>query len=204
VGGDFVDYLSTQDDVLGVALGDVAGKGLGAALFMARLQATVRALAPGASSIAKLGEELNMIFCRDCLPSLFASLVYVELQPDSDRVRLLNAGHLPPIVIRHGKISEMPRGTPALGLTYDAPFKEQSRSVPDGAFMLIYSDGLVEAQNTRGEFFGSERLMDLLAHLDSQSAEEAGAFLLKEVSLFVGEAQPSDDISLVVLKRSSE
>ncbi|MGH2567147.1 MAG: PP2C family protein-serine/threonine phosphatase, partial [Bacteroidota bacterium] len=116
VGGDLVDFIGISDSRFGVAVGDVAGKGLRAALMSARLQASLRALAPDFSSLSNLGAKVNQIFCRDCLPSIFASLVYLELQADSGSVRLLNAGHLPPLLVRDGRIKKLEKGGPAVGL----------------------------------------------------------------------------------------
>ena len=165
VGGDLVDYLMVRENTLGITLGDVAGKGLGAALFMAKIQATVRAIAPNFDSLAELGEEVNHIFRRDGLPGRFVSLVYLEVVPNQGQVRVLNAGHFPPIVIRREAIDEMPKGAPALGLMPNAPFMEQSTSLEVGDLLLVYSDGVTEARNEEGEFFDDERLKALLPTL---------------------------------------
>jgi sigma-B regulation protein RsbU (phosphoserine phosphatase) len=100
VGGDLLDYLPFEGGDLGLALGDVAGKGLGAALLMSKLQATLRAWATDVPSLADLGARTNRILCRDGLPNRFATLTFLRIPPNAGRVRLLNAGHLPPIVVR--------------------------------------------------------------------------------------------------------
>lgn len=204
VGGDLVDFQRMDENRFGVALGDVAGKGLGAALFMAKLQATLRALAPDFRSMSGLGAKLNQIFYRDGIANKFASLAYLEFQPDSDFVRVLNAGHFPPIAIReNGAIEEMPKGTMALGISADANYGEQQIELAKGDLLLIYSDGVTEARNTDGEFFGEQRLRDLLPALAGLSPKQTGAKLLAEVDRFVGDARANDDLSLVVLKRVS-
>ncbi len=201
VGGDLVDYLRVGQDRLGIALGDVAGKGLGAALVMAKLQATLRALAPGFDTLDALGAQVNRIFLRDGLPNRFVSLIYLELEPENGRVRLLNAGHLPPLAVHEDAREELPRGAPALGLTPDAAYTEQSITLAEGDLLLVYSDGLTEARNEAGDFFGPHRLAKLLPLLRGMSAEAAGRRLLAALERFVGEARPSDDLSLVLLKR---
>lgn len=201
VGGDLVDYLELGASRYGIALGDVAGKGLKAALLMVKLQATLRALAEDYASLAALGKKLNAIFRRDGLPQSFISLVYVELQANSNNVRLLNAGHLPPILLREYQFTELPRGTAALGVLAEPHFTEQQFTLQVGEVLLIYSDGLIEARNEVGEFYGESRLNGLLATLAGLSAEEIGVRLLTEVERFVGEARAHDDLSLVVLKR---
>jgi hypothetical protein len=202
VGGDLVDYLPVTGDRIGLVLGDVAGKGLGAALVMAKLQSTIRAIAPSREHLAELGAEVNGIFCRDSLPERFVSMAYLEIQPDRDEVALLNAGHLPPLRVARDHITELPKGAPAIGLMAGSRYEEQSVRLDPGDLLVIYSDGLTEARNARGEFFGRERFNMVLRHCWGRSAEYAGQALLAEVDRFVGEARPSDDLSLIVLRRT--
>jgi serine phosphatase RsbU (regulator of sigma subunit) len=202
VGGDLVDYMPVGDGHLGLSLGDVAGKGFGAALLMSKLQATIRAIAPNCKSLAELGTQVNKIFCRDGLPTRFTSLVYIEITPDSGLIRTLNAGHLPPIAITKKSIEEMQRGAPALGILPDANYEEQRIELRSGEVMLVYSDGLIEARDERGQFFGEARLMELLPKLRGLSADAMGSRLLGELGRFVGDAQPSDDLSFILLKRT--
>jgi len=202
VGGDLVDYLALNASRLGVALGDVAGKGLPAALLMAKLQATLRALAPEVDSLAELGSWLNKILHRDGLPNRFATLLYLEIVADSGRVRMLNAGHMRPIVLRNAKLEEMTQASTVLGMFSDATFVEQQVDVGIDDLLVGYSDGLTEAMNRAGEFFGEERLRGLVPDLAGLTAETASARLVAAVEAFVGDAPRHDDLSLVVLKRT--
>ncbi|UCE19592.1 MAG: serine/threonine-protein phosphatase [Gemmatimonadota bacterium] len=201
VGGDLVDYLELPSGRLGIALGDVVGKGLGAALLMSKLQATIRALAPSFSSLAELSARMNEIFLRDGLPSHFASLVYLEICSDSAKVRFVNAGHFPPILIRGTSIEEMKQGGSALGIVSDEIYAEQYVALEKNDVFLVYSDGLTEALDEDGAFFGDERLKTFLESEVGASAEELGSRLLEKVEGFIGKARASDDLSLVVLKR---
>jgi hypothetical protein len=201
VGGDLVDYLEISETRFGVALADVAGKGLKAALLMAKLQAMLRALAADFSSLAEFAGKLNAILRRDGLPDSFASMVYIEFQPNSGGLRLLNAGHLPPIICKGGVSEELPRGTVALGVMQNAAFVEQSIDLKRGETLLVCSDGLTEAKNEAGDFFGEERLSTLLPSLANLSASKIGERILAEVDRFVGESRAHDDLSLIVLKR---
>ena len=117
VSGDLIDYIKLEENRLGIALGDVAGKGLGAALLMARLQASLAALVPNFMSFTELGDQLNRILCKDNLKNKFASLIYIELESESDHLKILNAGHLPPVKLKDGNLEEMPKGQPGLGLS---------------------------------------------------------------------------------------
>jgi serine phosphatase RsbU (regulator of sigma subunit) len=203
VGGDLVDFLKISEQRFGVALGDVVGKGLGAALFMAKLQATLRAIIPDDNSLAHLGEKINRIFHRDTLRSSFASLAYLEITANSGSVRLLNAGHMPPVILRNGQVEELPTGGPALGLLPEADYSEQTLELSRGELLLIYSDGLTEARNEAGDFFGEARLLNIFSQSAGRSAGETGEALLAQVDYFIGSAKPHDDLSLIVLKRSA-
>jgi sigma-B regulation protein RsbU (phosphoserine phosphatase) len=201
VSGDMVDYIWISKNRLGLALGDVAGKGLGAAMFMAKLQATLRALAPMTESLTKLGKQINTIFCRDGLPSRFISLIYIELQPDSDKIRILNAGHIPPICIQKNNMKELEQGGLALGLHPESRYEEQDIVLHRNDLLVVYSDGLTEARNEKGAFFGEQKAQECIQRLSDQTAGAIGEQLLSEVNRFVGQARQSDDLSLIVLKR---
>ena len=201
VGGDLVDFIQITPERIGITLGDIAGKGLRAALLTAKLQSTIRALAPDILPLADLASKLNFIFCRDSLPNLFASVVYVELHPDSGSIRMVNSGHLPPVVLRGGKVEKTDKGGIALGLSPQATFTEQHLELAQGEVMFVYSDGLTEARSLDGAFFGEQRALDLLPQLTPYTAEQIGDRLLAEVDRFIGEARAWDDISIAILKR---
>jgi sigma-B regulation protein RsbU (phosphoserine phosphatase) len=201
VGGDLVDYIRLSHKRLGLALGDVSGKGLGAALLMAKLQATLRALVTDLMSLAELGLRTNQIFCRDGISGRFATLLYLEIRPDSGHIRLLNAGHMPPMVLRAGIIEEIqPSGLP-VGTVPEATYEEQALDLEPGDLLINYTDGLTEACDARGRFFGEVGLSDLIHTLRGLSAEEAGSRIVSAVEAFIGNERPSDDLALIVLRR---
>lgn len=201
VGGDLIDFIRINEGRYAVALGDVAGKGLSAALFSAKLQATLKAIAPDFTSLELLGAKLNNIYCRDGLRSLFASLNFIEFQSDSGTIHLLNAGHIPPVLVRTTTVENLQKGGPALGIMPEAVYSEQQEELQDNDVLIVYSDGLTEAQNPSGDFFGEDRLLALLPRMSVLSAEEIGSRLVNEVEFFVGNSKPSDDLSIVILKR---
>ena len=202
VGGDLVDFLQIDARRYGVSVGDVAGKALPAALLMAKLQATLRALVPQFSALSDMGGAVNRILCRDGLPNRFATLAYVELTADSGAVRLLNAGHPPPLIIRGRQVDELPPGSMALGIIADAAFTEQRVDLSEGDCLVAYSDGITEAMNAAGDFFGDERLLSLLRGCGGRPAAEIGTRVIAAVESFVGGARPHDDISMAVVRRS--
>ncbi|HLF14559.1 MAG TPA: PP2C family protein-serine/threonine phosphatase [Bacteroidota bacterium] len=202
VGGDLVDFIRLGDARAGVVLGDVAGKGLRAALLMAKLQATVRALAEDFTSLSDLASKLNRIFCRDSLKNIFASMVYVELVSGTGRIRLVNAGHFPPLVARAGGIEAMAKGGAALGLTTSAEYREQELTLGAGELLCAYSDGVSEAQNVAGDFFGEPRIREILQRNVGAPVDMAGTELVNVVDRFVGEAKRRDDLTLLIVGRA--
>jgi phosphoserine phosphatase RsbU/P len=203
VGGDLVDYIPVHGERYGIVLGDVAGKGLPAALLMAKLQSTLRALASEETSLAALGDKTNRILCRDGLPNRFATLVYLDLTANSGSVRLLNAGHPPPLVLRGGQLEELSSGAMALGMFPESACFEQQVELADRDALIVYSDGLTEAMNGRDEFFGDERLRARLPALAGRGAQGIGTGVVAAVDAFTGDARPHDDLSLIVLRRVS-
>jgi sigma-B regulation protein RsbU (phosphoserine phosphatase) len=201
VGGDMIDHMRLTDREHAIALGDVAGKALPAALLAVKLQATLRALAPRFHDLGAFGAAVNEILERDGLPSRFASLVYLIVGRDSGAVRLLNAGHMPPFVVRGSRVEALDRGSCVLGIMPETTFFEQRTELHDGDVLVAYSDGISEAMNEPGDFFGEERLQAALAGSAGLSARDIGVRVLNAVNGFMGEARPNDDLSLIVLRR---
>jgi sigma-B regulation protein RsbU (phosphoserine phosphatase) len=201
VGGDLLDYLSLGDGRLQLALGDVAGKGLGAALLAAKLQSTLRAVSGGDADLAAIATRTNEIFCRDGLANRFATLVLLDLHADGGRVRLLNAGHMPPLHANGSSVATLPPVALPIGIMPDAVFSEQVLDVAVGDLVLVYSDGLSEAVNESEEMFGDDGVRSLTERLHGLPAAQVGNAILEELGRFVGGARPFDDLSFAVLRR---
>lgn len=201
VGGDLLDYFMINENRHGIALGDLAGKGLPAALHMAKLQAILRAIVPDFSSLAKMCTKLNQIFHRDRLPNSFASLVYLELAQESGDVRLVNAGHFPPLMIHNNSIDEMDKGAPALGLMAKTTYNDSLINLHAGDVLVIYSDGITEAMNETKQFFGEERLHNALLELQDEASENIGSGIIDLVDRFCGSEPTADDLSLAIIKK---
>ena len=200
VGGDLVDYMALDEGTVGIVLGDVSGKGLGAALLMAKLQSTLRAIAPETPDLSRLGHRTNAILERDGLPGRFATLVFMVLASGEGRVRFLNAGHMPPVLVREEGVETLPSVALPVGAFADAAYHEQVLDLRPGDLLIAYSDGLTDARNAAGDFFSEERLNALFPQLRGLGAEQAGRRLLLETDRFSGEEKPFDDLSLVVLR----
>ncbi len=203
VGSDLVDCIEVAQGRWGLALGDVSGKGLGAALLMAKLQSTLRAIVTDGGDLASLGSRVNKILCRDGLPGKFATLAYLETCAETGDVRLLNAGHLPPLLRQGGRTATLKAVAPPLGIFPEAAYVEQMLKVEPGGMVLVYSDGVTEAHDARWEFFGDERLAALLPAAENMPAREAGEMIIGAVDAFVGDERAFDDLSLIILKRVS-
>ena len=201
VGGDLLDYQPINSHRHGFALGDISDKGLGAALLMAKLQATLRALAPECSDPADLGQKMNHIYIRDTMANRFASMIYLEIAANEPNVRFINAGHQPPLLIQGDQVSEWPKGGPALGIQPRASYSTQSLNLNPGETLFFYSDGLVEARNLEGNFWGEERLRACLAAMTWGSAGAIGEKLVNRLQGFVADAPTHDDITMIILQK---
>jgi len=201
VGGDLIDHQRIDDRRHAVVLGDVAGKALPAALLMVKLQATLRALAPQFRDLGDLGSAVNTILQRDGLPNRFATLVFLVVTPDRGEISVLNAGHMPPILVRGSEVEALTGGSIALGMIPDAAFSEQRIELRDGDVLVVYSDGVTEAMNESDDFFGDDRLQAAIRETIGQSVEAIGTRILGAVEAFVADAPRHDDVSLMILKR---
>ncbi len=202
VGGDLVDYIEMKDKRVGLTMADVAGKGLSAALMMSKLQATIRSLATEYDSLSKFASKINEIFNRDSLPNLFASMLYMEIIPNSGKLIYVNSGHLPPIVIKEDEVQQLMKGEAALGLLKNANFTEHHLNLKPGEIFIVYSDGVTEACNSYNELFGIERLISTVKKYKNVPPDQLGERIKQQVDAFIGEAPASDDLSLIILKKS--
>ena len=198
--GDLIDHMPLTDGRFNIIMADVAGKGLHAALITAKLQATIRALAGEIETLPELIRRINTIVHRDSPSHIFSSLFYAECSDLNGTIRFVNAGHFPAIIIRGNSIEETAKGDAALGLARSLQFTEQTAALNSGDRFVLYSDGLTEAQNETGEFFGKERLMEILSTVNS-SPEQIGSTVLQRVDAFIGSSTPSDDLSLIVIQK---
>ena len=203
VGGDLVDFLRLDNSRSAIAIGDVAGKGLGAALFMVKLQSTLRALAPDFESLSDMMAKVNSILFHDGIPGRFASLLFLRIESAAGDLRLVNAGHMPPLIVAPDGFTEMPKGNAALGLSAKVQFEAQDLRLTPGQTLVIYSDGVTEARNDSGEFYGLDRLKGLCLECRGIPPQAFGERLLSSVAAFEGDARRTDDLSLAILQKSA-
>ncbi len=202
VGGDLINCLPIDDDHTGFMVGDVSGKGLGAALLMAQLQASVEALISHIKSLPKLAVQLNQLYCRENLANQFISFIFLQATPKSGKISFVNAGHLPPIVVGRNGLKELGKGGLALGLSHKTNYKEESVTLHSGDLLVVYTDGVTEARNPEGEFYGDTRFLQLLSTPPAPSASSLGQAIVHDVEKFAQNAGRNDDLTLMILKRT--
>ena len=202
VGGDLIDYLDGAGGRTGIALGDVAGKGMGAALLCAKLQATLRALAPIAPSLESLGASLNGVLERSGLDNRYATLFYAEISTGAPEVRYLNAGHNPALVVRGETIEPLEASSLPLGMLPGITYTQGQTALSSGDLLVLYSDGITEATNASGEEYGLPRLIAAVRAVSSDPAESVARTILESAGRFVEGEKPHDDQSLLVLRRT--
>ena len=202
VGGDYYDFLEFPDGHLGMLVGDVAGKGMPAALLMSSLQARVQVLFEESNGLARKIGRLNKSICSNCPDNRFITFFMTVVDPASGDLVYTNAGHNPPLVVRDGGGFEtLGGGGVILGILPEAVYQESRMSLNPGDTLVLFSDGVTEAVNPADEDFGEERLAALVAALRDRPAAEIVGAIEAAVSEFTRGAPPADDITVVVARR---
>lgn len=203
VGGDYYDFLELPDGRLGIAIGDVSGKGVGAALMMASLEASLRALAVVVRDPADLIEQVSRHVRQASAANRYATLFYAEFDPAKRRLSYVNAGHNPPVVLRkHGgecQVLRLETGGPVVGLL-PQPYQHGEFSHEAGDLVVLFTDGVSESMNIREEDWGEERLIELAKRCHGLSAQDMMNRILAAAQAFAGGAPQYDDMTLVVLR----
>jgi hypothetical protein len=202
VGGDYYDMIDLGDHRIAVVIGDVAGKGIPAALLMALLQASVHTLITAGFRGAVLVEKLNAYLCAAIPSNSLVTLFYAELDTSTGDFRYINAGHNSPFLVRSSPAIERLQSTGmALGILKESSFDAMDARLGSGDRLLLFTDGITEAFNEADEEYGEERMMRFIqAHIES-GQEEFIAGLIGDVLKFCGEARPGDDMTLLLISR---
>jgi sigma-B regulation protein RsbU (phosphoserine phosphatase) len=200
VGGDYYDFVPLSGNRLGVVIADVSGKGTPASLMMASVHAWLRALA-GTESAALILERLNRFVYASTETSRYVTLFYGELDPARRRLVYVNAGHVPPFVLRAGGREERLRcGGPVLGLLDEVTLEPGELVLEPGDLLVAVTDGVTEAMDPAGLEFGDERVRQTLGAEPGQGAAATLRALVGAVDRWAGPAGCSDDLTAVILK----
>ncbi len=203
VGGDSYDYLTLGNGRYALAIGDVSGKGVPAALLMSNLQAALRGLtASGTYPIPQLLAKLNELIYDSTPASRFITFLYCEYETETRRWRCATAGHNPAALLRKGaaEVEWLRTKGIGLGLRRVSAYEELERTLAVGDVVLLYTDGLTEAVNPESEEFGEERLGQALLRHRGCSADEMRKRIVAEVDAFAGTAPQHDDMTLIVMR----
>ena len=200
VGGDYYEFIPLGDDRWGIAIADVVGKGVAAALLVAAVRASLFALVSHELAQRVILRRANRFFHESVEEGKFVTLFYTVLDVPSRRCIYVNAGHLPPIILRHkGDVELMEEGGVPLGLFEDPRYREGFVHLEGGDVLALYTDGITEAADARDEPYGVERMIATLHRHRTRSAVEICDAVIADVCRHAG-PQPQDDRTLVVLK----
>lgn len=221
VSGDYFDYQALDEYRLAVALGDVAGKGISAALLMATLQsamrsqlrqcveATAAAMAgmgagygPQQVSTARLVSNLNQQIYASTAPEKYATFFFSIYDEAAGELTYTNAGHLPPLLVRNGEILPLDTNGTVVGCFAAARYGESRLKLEPGDLLVCYTDGVTEPENVYGEMFGEQRLHALLREHAGLDVAELGQRIAEEVMRWTGSAELQDDLTLLLIRKA--
>ena len=204
VSGDYYDFIQLSPTHLAIALADISGKGISAALLMASLQAALRSqlLAVGSEkmSTAELVEILNVHMVRNTADDRFATFFIAVYDSATRTLRYTNAGHLPGFLIVNGTAKHLDKGGMVLGVVEDYVYEQDSVVVPPNALLVQYSDGLVEPENVYGEEFGIRRLQEAAIRMQGSAPSAVGQSLMMAAEEWAGTPEQADDMTVIVAR----
>ena len=197
--GDFYDFIQL-DGHMGIAIGDVAGKGVAASLLMASVRAALRAYAQDIYDLDQIIAHVNVALTRDTLDNEFATLFYGVIDPSTMRMTYCNAGHDPPLLLRDGEIQRLTRGGMIVGVDAQQQYEKGLITLQRGDLVLLYTDGLTDAQNFQCQNFGLDRVIAAMHDRADMQAHDVLSHVLWEMRRFVGLNRSVDDTTIVTIK----
>ena len=203
VAGDFYDFIPTEDGRFGLVIADVTDKGMPAALFMAFTRSIIRASLDRAASPAEGISRANQLICAESTYGFFVTLFYALLDPPTGDLTYVNAGHNPPLLYssNEGQLITLTRTGIPLGIEPGSTFEQQLVRLEPEDFLLLYTDGVIDAYDNRDQEFGMPRLEQVLRDNRNAPATEIITAVDSALTAHVGTTVPYDDITFVVLKR---
>lgn len=201
VGGDFYDCFMRDEKTVCIVMGDVSGKGISAAIFMAMAKTIIREKLLACLSPAQALNEANDELCDQNPEGLFATVFAGLMNVDTGRLHYANAGHTHPVILGEKPSFIVPESGIALGLFKDADLNDLVVAIGPGEGIMLYTDGITEAVSPQKLFFGEERLLEVLSDQPADSAEGAISRVVEAVESFSGGGDPFDDAAVLVLMR---
>ncbi len=202
VGGDFYDVVPTGDGAFLIAIADVSGKGMPAALLSAMLQASLRTQSAGDAPVVEILRNINSLLYRSTAVQQFATFFLARVEGDSLRMTFSNAGHNYPMILRRGSPRILlDRGGTLLGILEQTTFEQADVALAPGDVVILYTDGVSEAMNALEQQFGEERIADVIEALPREtSARQIAEGLSHSLREFLDGVEPQDDITILVLR----
>ncbi len=213
VSGDYYDYQALHESGAALAIGDVSGKGISAALLMATLQSSLRTQIraslerPGADGLdplftaSRLVERLNRQLWADTAPEKYATFYFAIYEDASGVLRYTNAGHLPPLLVRRGEVRPLEVTGMVVGLFPAVTYEESRVEMESGDLLVCYTDGITEPENEYGEMYGDQRLAETLLKNEQRDPGAIIAAVLESVEQFTGAGELQDDMTMLVARR---
>ena len=204
VGGDFYDIVHLEDNRIGVAIADVSDKGVPAALYMMSSRTLLKGAAIGCESPSQVLDEVNSLLQDDSDTGMFVTLFYGIYDPATNEFTYANGGHNPPLIVHADGSSTVlaMTGGVALGVVPSIQYEQTTVALSPGDTILLYTDGITDATNEEGEFFGLERLQATFAGNPPRDSRAANDAVFEALENFVGDAAQADDITCLALSRS--
>jgi phosphoserine phosphatase RsbU/P len=204
VGGDYYDFLDLGAQRIGIALADVAGKGVAAALIMSVVQASLRILAAEENmTLGVLAAKMNRYLHRSTGSNAYATFFYAEVDEGARRLRYVNAGHNPPCLLRCAtdrSIEELPAGGTVIGLFPQSDYDECGIDLRPGDVLMAFTDGVPEALSPDEEEFGEDRLKELLRSSAHLPVSEMASHIVSELKNWIATAAQYDDLTFILMK----
>jgi sigma-B regulation protein RsbU (phosphoserine phosphatase) len=204
VGGDYYDFLDLGRDRIGVAIADVSGKGIAAALVMSVVQASLRVISEsGELPLSEVAKRMNRFLYQSTGANKYATFFYAQVEDRGRRLRYVNAGHNPPYLVRSQangvEIIELSTGGTVIGLFPELDYTDAEIELHPGDLLVAFTDGVTEAHDPQDEEFGEDRLKEILRSTAGMSAEAVSAALSARMREWIGDAEQYDDLTFVVL-----
>ncbi len=203
VGGDYYDFISMADGKYAIAIADVSGKGVAAALLVSTLQAYLHAFVEGATDLAQLVGKLNRVVYENTEADRFITLFIAVLNPHNGTLTYVNAGHCYPVIVRSQQFSiiSLPSTGLPLGMFDCVEFQQETQRLEPNDCLILYCDGVTEAKNKSNEEFGENRFRQAIVGVCDKTARDVLRGIMDDVERFVDGEHQSDDLTLMVLKR---
>ena len=205
VGGDYYDFLALPDGCLGIALGDVSGKGIAAALMMATLQASLRSEAMrGSDDLGRMIASVNRLVFEASTANRYATFFYAQYDPRGRTLDYVNAGHNPPMLFRRSadgsRVMRLEAGGTVIGLLESFPFQQARVTLEPGDLLVVYTDGVSEAMNPQDEEWGEDRMQETIERCQNLAAAATLEYVMAGADTFAAGAPQHDDMTLVVAR----